>query len=119
MDKTINKTNKRKIIIIVGVLLVISIVAGLFISNGLSTSKEASDRNIGLYQKAAQTSDLTLCDQIKGGINATDNNNSNKNKEHAFEVALSVEYKNMNERQAQESCRMNVQRINDLKESDD
>lgn len=119
MDKPTNKTNKRKIIITAGILLVIGIVIGFLVGNGFFTSKEVSDRNIELYQKAAKTGNITICDQIKGGINATDNNSPDKSKESEFEVALSVEYKNMNEKQAQESCRANVQRVNDIKKKKD
>lgn len=121
MVKTAKKTknNKRKIIVtlIAVFLIVLGTVAAVYFPRGghTVTDEGTSKANIEIYQKAARNSDPTICDQIKGGINATDNNNPANRDKYNFSAGVSVEYKQMNEEQARESCRTNVQRAIDNK----
>lgn len=121
MIKTVKKTknNKRKIVVTLIVIFLIvlgmaAVVYFLKVSHTV-TDEGASKANIEIYQKAARNSDLTICDQIKGGINATNNNNPANRDKYNFSAGVSVEYKQMNEEQARESCRTNVQRAIDNK----
>src|SRR5689334_2230114 len=119
MTRTIQKISKQKMYTIASIAFLVAAVVTIsfFLMNNGSATQEVSNKNIELYEKAARTGDITICDQIRGGINATDNNNPDKNSEFKFEVALSREYKKMNEEQAKESCQTNVQQVNGRKKS--
>ena len=122
MNKVIKQPlrNIKRIVIPVGALLIAALVAGaiyFFGQDRAVTSDEASKANIELYQKAARNSDPAICDQIKGGINATDNNGPSGSDKYDFSVGVSVKFVQMNEEQAIERCKVNVQRVIDNKKS--
>lgn len=109
--KTKSDTRTIATALIVTILILLATVAVYFSKRDHTvTDEETSKANMELYQKAARNSDPSICDQIKGGINATDNNNPANRDKYNFSSGVSADYKQMNEEQARESCRTNVQR---------
>lgn len=113
--KTKSNTRTKATVLIVTILILLAVAAVYYFKNNMATDEGTSKANIEIYQKAARNSDPTICDQINGGINATDNNNPANRGKYDFSSGASVEYKQMNEEQARESCRTNVQRVIDNK----
>lgn len=109
--KVASSTQKIAILVIATFVILLSIIAVYVFSQRTTiTSDTTSGANIEIYQKAAYKSDPSICDEIKGGINTTDNNNPANRGKYPFSSGVSVEYKQMNETQARESCRVNAQR---------
>lgn len=114
--KTKSTTRTIAIVLIVTILVLLATVAVYLLKQGhTATDEKTSKANMELYQKAARNSDPTICNQINGGINATDNDDPANRDKYDFSAGASVEYKQLNEEQARESCRTNVQRVIDNK----
>ena len=112
--KTSLKNSPYLISVVVFSFILISLVGG-FILHALSeeqskVSEAQTLKNISLYREAARKGDVSLCDQIVGGIGKVDRDNRSMSPEYRFYYGRSTQFKEMNEQEARENCRTNAER---------
>lgn len=117
MIKSLTKIKKHKrltLIVLVGAVLLsfLSIILSISARDEPSGIVNTSSQNIEITQHAVAKRDAKFCDEIKGGISAT-HNNENKKSNNGLQGGVSAEYPDMDESKARQACRDRVRSLID------